>query len=185
MANLRLYGFLKESSANGPGIRSVVWVQGCLRGCPGCFNPGSLDPAAGKEYSIEKVLSMIPFGIIEGVTFSGGEPFLQAGAFAELAAEIKARDRDILVYTGYRLEELQESGSLNIEALLKLADILIDGPYKMDNPSLHPWAGSGNQRILKMKKGKAVGQYFAPDGPVPLDSEIHIMEDGTVITTGF
>ena len=185
MAGLRLYGFIKESAVNGPGSRSVVWAQGCFRNCPGCFNPDSHDPAGGREYSIGQIMEMIPFESIRGVSFSGGEPFLQAELFAELAALIKRQGKDILVYTGYRLEELEKSGSINIRALLGLTDILIDGPFEKDIPPEHPWAGSGNQRIIKMENGKAVGRFSTADGMVSIDSEIHIMEDGTVITTGF
>lgn len=185
MDQIRLHGFLAESTVNGPGNRSVVWSQGCLRGCEGCFNTESWDINAGDEYTVQQILEMIPFDRIEGVTFSGGEPFLQAAGFKELAAEIRGTNKTVLVYTGFRIEELEKSGDINILALLRNTDLLINGPFMKDIPSVHPWAGSGNQRVLKIEKGRVAGEMFAADGPVPLDMEIHILDDGTVLTTGF
>lgn len=185
MKGIRLHGFVKESSVNGPGNRSVLWTQGCLHECPGCFNHDSWELRAGEVYSEEQVLKMIPFEQVDGITISGGEPFLQAKALSSLAAKIKARGKDILVYTGYCLEELYDKDEENFMAFLHYIDILIDGPYQSDVPPVHPWAGSGNQRIFKLKDGKVIGEIFAVDGPVPLNREIHILKDGSVLTTGF
>lgn len=106
---LRIYGFLPLSHSNGPGCRSVVWVQGCSLGCPGCFNPESHAFREGQSIVIEELLSQITAqqSGIEGVTISGGEPLQQGTAVTALLRELKTQtDLSVLLFTGFTWGEL-------------------------------------------------------------------------------
>ncbi len=86
---LQLAGIIEESVVDGPGIRFVIFTQGCPRSCPGCQNPETQPTCGGYPMPIETILEMIRSNpLLRGVTFSGGEPFLQAGPLAELAKEV-------------------------------------------------------------------------------------------------
>jgi len=149
---LRLAGIVKESVVDGPGIRMVVFVQGCPHHCPGCHNPDSHDPAGGYESSTDDVIGALPDGkLVRGVTLSGGEPFAQAEALVLVAAEAKKRGLSVVTYTGYRLEKLLEMGAQNpaIIELLHRTDILVDGPFEQDRRDIDlAFRGSGNQRLI-------------------------------------
>ena len=149
---LRLAGIVKESVVDGPGIRMVVFVQGCPHLCPGCHNPDSHDPAGGYESSTDEVIGALPDGkLVRGVTLSGGEPFAQAEALVLVAAEAKKRGLSVVTYTGYRLEKLLEMGEQKpaIIELLHLTDILVDGPFEQERRDLDlAFRGSGNQRLI-------------------------------------
>ena len=149
---LRLAGIVKESVVDGPGIRMVVFVQGCPHLCPGCHNPDSHDTAGGYESSTDEVIGALPDGkLVRGVTLSGGEPFAQAEALVLVAAEAKKRGLSVVTYTGYRLEKLLEMGEQKpaIIELLHLTDILVDGPFEQERRDLDlAFRGSGNQRLI-------------------------------------
>jgi anaerobic ribonucleoside-triphosphate reductase activating protein len=110
--------FEPRSLANGPGLRAVLWVQGCGKRCPGCFNPEFQQRAGGREVAVEEVLQWIADAQgIEGVTFSGGEPFDQAEALAAVARGAQARGLGVVVFTGYERGELEvESGERKVES---------------------------------------------------------------------
>ncbi|MDR0610400.1 MAG: anaerobic ribonucleoside-triphosphate reductase activating protein [Planctomycetaceae bacterium] len=148
---IRVSGFAKESVVDGPGIRFVIFVQGCQRGCPECHNPQTHDLQGGMEVTIDEILAMIDSNpLLDGVTFSGGEPFLQAKALAELAAYCRNRNLSIVVYTGFYYEEiLADSDNQDWRELLKLTDILIDGPFEREKRTTAiAFRGSSNQRLL-------------------------------------
>jgi anaerobic ribonucleoside-triphosphate reductase activating protein len=161
---LRLAGIVKESVVDGPGIRMVVFVQGCPHHCPGCHNPDSHDPAGGYESSTDDVIGAFPDGkLVRGVTLSGGEPFAQAEALVLVAAEAKKRGLSVVTYTGYRLEKLLEMGAQDPEIieLLHLTDIWVDGPFEQDRRDLDlAFRGSANQRLIDvpatLRQGKVV-----------------------------
>ncbi|HHT63525.1 MAG: anaerobic ribonucleoside-triphosphate reductase activating protein [Bacillota bacterium] len=150
---IRIAGIVPESVVDGPGIRFVVFVQGCPHGCPGCHNPDTHDFMGGELRRISSLIRQIENRpMITGLTISGGEPFCQAGACGELAREAKALGKDVVVYSGYIFEELKEMAERNrdVRTLLTLADILIDGPYLQEQRDLNlPFRGSANQRIIK------------------------------------
>ena len=117
---LQLAGIVKESVVDGPGIRIVIFVQGCPHHCPGCHNPDSHDPAGGYESTSEARIAGLPDGqLVSGLTLSGGEPFGQAAALAPVAAAAKARGMSVMTYTGYRFEDLLSMG-LQSPAILEL-----------------------------------------------------------------
>ena len=104
---LRIAGIVRESIVDGPGMRFVVFVQGCPHHCPGCHNPQSHPFEGGSVHSVERIFREICKNpMIRGVTFSGGEPFCQPAALAELAGLLKGEGKHIMIYTGYLFEPL-------------------------------------------------------------------------------
>lgn len=161
---IRLAGIVKESVVDGPGIRMVVFVQGCRHHCPGCHNENTQDPAGGYESTVDEVIAQLPTNsLISGVTFSGGEPFLQAGALAEIGRAARQRGLSIFTYTGFVFESLlaQSSNDEAIAALLSVTDVLIDGPFILEQRDISlAYRGSSNQRLLdlpaSLRQGKPV-----------------------------
>lgn len=160
--NLRIAGIVRESIVDGPGIRFVVFCQGCPHHCPGCHNPVTHDFNGGYDCSIEKLVNAIDENpLLDGVTFSGGEPVCQAEGFCRLARRIKERDLDIVLYSGYTYEELQMTAGENqaLKDLLELTDILIDGPYDQSQRDLTlPFRGSRNQRPIALNETRRQGK---------------------------
>jgi len=156
---LRIAGVVRESVVDGPGLRYVIFAQGCPHRCPGCHNPHTWDPAGGYEVAGAELLADIGRNpLLKGVTFSGGEPFLQAGAFAILGRVLRERGYDIVTYTGYRYEELQGMKNPQVRELLDFTDILIDGPFVLSERDLTlPFRGSRNQRIIDLRASRAHG----------------------------
>lgn len=159
---LRVDGLYYESVVDGPGLRDVLFVQGCPHRCPGCHNPGSWDFSGGTEVDVAEVKAAIPSSpIIRGVTFSGGEPFCQAAPLVEIARHIKNLGLDLWVYTGYTWEELINNPNPEVRELLTLTDVVVDGRFvqAQADKSL-PFRGSANQRIIDvqrtLKKGRVV-----------------------------
>lgn len=160
--SIRLAGIVRESIVDGPGIRFTVFCQGCPHACKGCHNPETHDFAGGKDVSIDRLLEEIDKDkLLAGVTFSGGEPFCQAEAFAELGRRVKERGLNITVFSGYTLEELIEmaEGKSDIRELLELTDILIDGPFVNELRDLTlQFRGSSNQRVIDMNETRKTGE---------------------------
>ena len=155
---LRLAGIARESIVDGPGIRVVLFCQGCLRHCEGCHNPGTWDLEAGSLVSIDGVEDLIRTNpLCRGVTFSGGEPFLQAGELFRLSQRLKGYE--LAAYTGFTLEELFKDGTQEQKKLLSVLDVLIDGPFVLAERSLDlSFRGSRNQRILNMPESLKAGR---------------------------
>ena len=127
---IRLAGVIRESIVDGPGIRFVVFVQGCPHHCEGCHNPESHDFSGGYDCDPEKILAEIKKNpLLDGVTFSGGEPLCQAAALLPLAKEIKKLGLNLFIYTGSIFEDLLKEQNPDIMALLQQGDFLVDGPF--------------------------------------------------------
>jgi len=150
---LRVAGIVKESVVDGPGFRYVIFAQGCNHGCKGCHNPDTHSMDGGYVVDTEDILADIKQNkYIDGVTFSGGEPFLQPDAYIYIAEELRKANINIVCYTGYTYEELMESKEESRIKLLGLVDILIDGPYIEAQRNLGlTFRGSMNQRIIDVK----------------------------------
>ena len=104
---IRLFGTVSDSIVDGPGMRFSVFVQGCTHKCPGCHNPESWPADAGEETCIDQLVARIRANkLTTGVTLSGGDPFEQPAASAELARQVKAAGLNVWVYTGYVYEDL-------------------------------------------------------------------------------
>lgn len=158
---IRLSDTVNDSIVDGPGLRFTVFVQGCPHDCPGCHNPQTHDFAGGRDTTTEEILERIKSNpLLDGVTFSGGEPFCQAKALAELGKEIKQLGLNLITYTGYTFEYLYAHREENgICELLSVTDWLIDGPFvdALRSLELH-FRGSANQRILDIPKSLAEGK---------------------------
>jgi len=145
---LRIGKFLISTGVNGPGKRFVIWFQGCLLRCKGCFNPELWDEKGGILMSIDDVMECISCAKgIDGVTFTGGEPLMQVEPLLELTKRIKEKGLTILCYTGYTYEEIMSGRVPGVKELLKWFDILIDGPYKEEEKAPLLWRGSKNQKV--------------------------------------
>lgn len=159
MSELRVAGLVGDSITDGPGIRLTVFVQGCPHGCPGCHNPQSHDFAGGEATDTAEILGRVRRNpLLSGVTFSGGEPFCQPAPLAELGGQIKALGLELAIYTGYTLEELLAENDPDCMALLRCADVLVDGRFILAQRSLDlKFKGSRNQRVLNVAASLAAG----------------------------
>ena len=143
MALIKIAGVVNDSIVDGEGFRFTIFTQGCYHNCPQCHNPQTHDVNGGHEV----------------VTFSGGEPFLQAKPLAQLAKEVHKRGLNITTFTGYTLEQLQNMHNPDIDELLNQTDVLIDGPFLIEKKDLTlQFRGSSNQRIIDMQKTRESGQ---------------------------
>ncbi len=142
-----------ESIVDGPGIRSVVFCQGCHHACEGCHNPQSHSFGTGINMLPLQIYSEIKkYKLSKGVTFSGGEPFCQSEPLTELAKMLKNDGYEIACYTGYTFEELLNSKDSGKKQLLYSLDVLIDGPFILKERSLELlFRGSKNQRIIDVQ----------------------------------
>lgn len=153
---IRIAGITEDSIVDGEGLRLVLFTQGCPHACPGCHNPETHDLQGGTWLDEEAFLSLIRENpLLDGVTFSGGEPFLQAKELALLAARIRKEfgsrpDFSLMAYTGYTFEELLTRVPSALDFLLEL-DLLVDGRFIQEKRTLDLlWRGSTNQRILQV-----------------------------------
>ena len=161
---LQLAGVVRESIVDGPGIRMTVFVQGCPHHCKGCHNPHTWSFEGGYTTSVDRILEEAAKDkLLKGITLSGGEPFTQAKALAELAEKAHAMGLNIFCYTGYTFENLYAQSEEHPEyrELLEQCDWLVDGPFIEEEMSLMlHFRGSRNQRILdvpkSLEKGEAV-----------------------------
>ncbi len=153
---IRIAGIINESIVDGPGIRLVVFAQGCPHRCQGCHNPQTHPFEGGQLVTIDDILEMVKKNpLLDGVTFSGGEPFSQAKPFARLGQRLKELGMNIMTYTGYTYEYLlkENNNSNGWKELLDVSDILVDGRFEIEKKNLLlPFRGSENQRIIDMNK---------------------------------
>jgi anaerobic ribonucleoside-triphosphate reductase activating protein len=157
---VRLAGIVNESVTDGPGLRIVVFFQGCKHHCPGCHNPHTWDALAGTEYEFIEVMNDIEdTPLIKGITLSGGDPFYQPESAAEIAREFHSRGKDVWAYTGFVWKELLEKGNAAASDLISQCDVIVDGPYiqALRNPKLE-YRGSDNQRIIRVKESLQQGK---------------------------
>lgn len=159
---IRIAGTVKNSIVDGDGIRYVIFAQGCHKRCAGCHNPHTHALDGGILADTEDLArEIMKDKLLSGVTFSGGEPFLQAEAFAHLAGLLPPA-LSKYVYSGYLFEQLLEMGG-GAARLMSACDRLIDGEFdesQMNVSLLSKFKGSGNQRTIdlrrSMKEGRAV-----------------------------
>lgn len=158
---IRLYGSLKESITDGPGFRYAVFTQGCPHQCDGCHNLDSHDFSAGVLVDTDDLLAdILANPLLDGLTLSGGEPFMQAEACALLAGEARKSGLNVIVYSGYTWEELLENAPWQPgwQDLICSTDILIDGRYEKTRRSLNlRFRGSANQRAIDVPASRGEG----------------------------
>jgi anaerobic ribonucleoside-triphosphate reductase activating protein len=181
----------ERSMREGPGIRYVIWVQGCSLKCKGCFNPHFWSQHGGSIKDVDSLLqdviaARIKFPEIEGVTFLGGEPFEQAESLAELSKKLHKQNFSIMVFSGYTLAELKDRRSSEYETRLNFLssiDLLVDGRYQQDNVDIdRPWVGSKNQEFHFLTERYSEETLFESvnDG-----LEITVLKSGEVLINGW
>lgn len=176
---LNVASILRRSAVNGPGERYVIWTQGCPLACPGCWNPDTWAFERRNLWAVNDLLADIAStDYIDGVTFTGGEPFAQASTLAELAAGVKKLGLSVVVFTGYELREL---ASPEARRLLDQTDILVCGRFVEAERALDlRWRGSRNQTV------HVLGLVPELDlGPTLPTCEVHLDGNGVATLTGF
>lgn len=147
----------RESIVDGQGIRMVIWSQGCKMACPDCHNPETHNPCGGKEFDIEELKNEITkyAKYHQGITLSGGDPFLQPEANKELADHAHSLGLDVWAYCGKTYEQLQDN------VLLSSCDVLIDGPFVKELRDVTlAFRGSSNQRIINVQRSLESGEVI-------------------------
>lgn len=171
---------LHGTSAEGPGLRTAVWVQGCSIRCKGCVNPHLFSARGGESVDPEVIVSQALDAGVEGLTLLGGEPFDQAAACAALARRARASGLGVICFTGYTRESLAREAEAS--SLIAAVDLLVDGPYLADHPEEdRALVGSTNQRFIHLTP------RYADYDPTRARNrvELRIGTDGTIETAGF
>lgn len=161
---MRMYGLEQNSYVDGPGIRMAIFFQGCLHKCEGCHNPGSWPMYGGEKVDTNDLMKkMANDPLLDGITLSGGEPFLQPQPALALVRFARQKGLSVWCYTGYTFEQINEWQD-NRKTLLQNIDVLVDGPFKLEEKSLDvPWRGSRNQRLIDVKKSLEKGEVVLYD----------------------
>ena len=152
MNSLRVVNILEGTTVDGPGFRTSIYFAGCDHHCPGCHNPSTWDHEAGSDMSIAEIMERINDADCN-VTFSGGDPMLQAEALLPLAEAIRRQGKTIWCYTGYTYEQVLHDKSMS--RLLPYLEVLVDGPFieSLRDTSLL-FRGSSNQRLIDIDRSK-------------------------------
>ena len=185
---LNLASRLHCTEAEGPGRRAALWVQGCNKRCPSCCNPAYLQLEERELVSASSVLEWLENAHLvhelEGVTFLGGEPMLQAQGLAVVAQGAQLLGLSVMVFSGYtraELEVLQLPGSFQ---LLRYTDVLVDGPYDANLPEhSRRWAGSTNQQFHYLTA--RYDDRIEIDGDVERVVEVRLRTDGSMFINGW
>ena len=155
---INLAAFVPQTRTHGPGLRAVVWVQGCPFHCPGCIAPEWQMQTVTKLVQVDDLAqSVLAQPGITGLTFSGGEPMLQSAALASLVEKVRKfrLSLNVICFTGYQWKELMSRaafGDTGTERLLGQVDVLIDGPYIEAQNNGRGLRGSTNQVVHRLTK---------------------------------
>ncbi len=164
---IRIAGTVQDSIVDGPGLRYVVFTQGCPHRCEGCHNPETHDFSGGRLTDTDALYDeCVENPLTRGVTFSGGEPFCQAQALYVLGERLKQRGLHLMAYSGWTFEQLLEKSQKEeyTRKLLSILDVLVDGRFELSKRSLMlTYRGSENQRIIDVPKSLAAGEAVLLD----------------------
>ncbi|MDM5234762.1 anaerobic ribonucleoside-triphosphate reductase activating protein [Bacillus cereus] len=150
---MKVMNIIHDSVVDGEGLRTVVFFAGCPHRCFGCHNPKSWNICNGTEMTVEEIVKEIESNPLTDVTFSGGDPFFQAAEVKKVAQAVKDLKKNLWMYTGYTLEEIQSSQNNDMIELLHYGDVLVDGRFEIEKKDLTlPFRGSSNQRIIRLKE---------------------------------
>ena len=160
---IRVAGLTNDSIVDGKGFRFVIFTQGCLHHCKGCHNPETWPMDKGTVMDLDEIKEKIASnGLLDGVTFSGGDPFYQPIPCAKLAKWAKERGLNIWAYTGFLYEELLNMPE--VKEFLDLVDVLVDGPFILEEKSLLlNFRGSKNQRVIDLNETRKTGEIVLLD----------------------
>jgi anaerobic ribonucleoside-triphosphate reductase activating protein len=185
---LRITRILTATDAEGPGLRTAIWVQGCTIRCRGCFNPQMWAVAGGTIVPVREwsgsILDDAEAAGIEGITLLGGEPLEQAAPLARLAAATRARRVSVMTFTGYGYADLLDWSSTrpDIAELLADTDLLADGPFRADRiDHTRPWIGSTNQGLRALTERYRDVEFVT----LPDRVEVRIGADGAIAVNGW
>jgi anaerobic ribonucleoside-triphosphate reductase activating protein len=180
---INLAGFSCRSAVNGPGLRGVIWVQGCPIRCPGCFNKDLLDFRPRQIVDVDVLIDHV-LGIdgIEGVTFTGGEPFTQAASLGEVGRNLQNHGLNVVTFSGFPYSYLQEKNRRSWRLLLQVTDLLIAGPYRGGERLANSLIASSNQSIVfltdRLKNRISAEQSYR-------EVELLVGSEGDITMTGF
>lgn len=185
---LNMASRLPCTEAEGPGRRAALWVQGCNKRCRGCCNPAYLQLAERELVSASSVLDWLRNAHhahdLEGVTFLGGEPMLQAQGLAFVAQGAQSLGLSVMVFSGYTKNELDVLRLPGVDQLLRYTDVLVDGPFEANLPEQsRRWVGSTNQQFnylterydARIESGDRLDRVL----------EIRLKTDGTIFINGW
>ncbi|GAA0121187.1 MAG: anaerobic ribonucleoside-triphosphate reductase activating protein [Clostridium argentinense] len=165
---VQLAGIIHESLTNGPGMRRVLFAQGCRHNCKGCFNSHTHNFNGGQTFNIDNIVTDIKKNpLIKGVTFSGGDPIEQAEAFSLIAKEVRKLNKNVWCYTGYTFEEILKNSEKDsaLKELIKNIDVLVDGKFDISKKDDGlKYRGSSNQRIIDVKRSLSKGEAVIVEG---------------------
>ena len=157
--HIRISGVVSESIVDGPGLRYVIFTQGCPHNCPGCHNPQTHDFDGGRAVDTDELFEeCVEDPLHTGVTFSGGEPFCQAESLYVLGKKFKERGYHLMCYSGWTYKELLHKAKTEeyVGKLLGILDILVDGRFIQERKTLSlPFRGSDNQRLIDVQASLA------------------------------
>lgn len=161
---IRISGIVEESVVDGPGIRFVIFTQGCIHKCEGCHNEDTHDMNGGYEIDTDEIFEKIKRNpMLDGVTFSGGDPLLQVESLVDLAKKCREHGLNIYTYTGFEWEMLMRNKEKYL-AFLELNDVLVDGKFILEQRSLNlAFRGSDNQRLIDVQKTLDSGEVVLKD----------------------
>lgn len=186
MVSLRVAAMVPVTEAEGPYRRFAIWVQGCPLACPGCCNPEMWAREGGSVWALDRLMASIVTARerhgIEGVTLLGGEPFVQARAVAELAAELQTAGLGVLVFSGYTRAEIEAcpEGPPGLASV----DTLVDGRYNRalpEPPGGRRYLGSTNQTLHHLSPRYANPELWRGPNHV----EVQVAPDGSVSVHGY
>lgn len=144
----RVLDIVRGTTVDGPGFRTAIYFAGCDHRCPGCHNPQSWDFNAGTEMTLDEIMDIIREEDFD-VTLTGGDPLYHAREIASLAEAIVKEGHAVWLYTGFTIEQIQESETLS--APLPYLETIVEGPFieSLRDPDLR-FRGSSNQRIIHL-----------------------------------
>jgi anaerobic ribonucleoside-triphosphate reductase activating protein len=179
---VRIARFLDRTTAEGPGERTAIWVQGCSIRCPGCFNPHLFGSHGGTLTSPDALVARVLAAGTSGVTLLGGEPFDQPAGLAAVASGVRQAGLTVMTFSGYDhavLRRRSSDGDRAVAALLDATDLLVAGPFREDLLDHdRPWAGSANQEFVHLTD--RLRDVTAPDRV-----EVTVTASGTVAVNGW
>ncbi len=157
MEKLRVLHVVEGTSVDGPGLRTSIYLAGCLHHCPGCHNPESWNMNGGEERTLDELMEIITYNEAP-VTFSGGDPLAQAEPLAHLVERIKRETGyNVWCYTGYTWEQVKQQPQLM--KVVKQLDVLVDSPFLMaERDTKLRFRGSSNQRLIDVQRSLATNE---------------------------